>query len=83
MHRRVKRPLLQAELFVGLAISARADAGGNGPPGFFTFPILTHVAQRGLVHNHFVVGGDATIPASLAPDRGTARCLRECSTGFL
>lgn len=54
------------------AIPASAGPEEKGPPPFITFPILTHVAEPGLDHGHFVFGGDAAIPAPLAPDRGTA-----------
>ena len=43
-----------------------------GPPAFLTFPILLHVNDRALDHGHFVFGGEAAVPAPLAPDRGAA-----------
>jgi hypothetical protein len=47
----------------------------SGPPAFVTFPILTHVAENGLDHGHFVEGpGESAIPAPIfkAPAPGTA-----------
>jgi hypothetical protein len=43
-----------------------------GPPAFLTFPILVHVNDSALDHGHFVFGGEAAVPAPLAPDRGAA-----------
>jgi hypothetical protein len=43
-----------------------------GPPAFITFPILTHVAEPGLDHGHFIAGGEAAIPSPLAPNLGSA-----------
>jgi len=56
-----------------LGMSVGGDTAGNGPPPFLTFPILTRVAEPGLEHGHFVFGGDAAIPAPLAPQPGTAQ----------
>jgi hypothetical protein len=57
-----------------LPLITRVDAQGqsapNGPPQFLTLPILTHVAEAGLDHGHFVFGGEAAIPTPLAPDLG-------------
>jgi len=37
-----------------------------GPPAFVTFPILTHVAENGLDHGHFVEGpGESAVPAPI------------------
>ena len=55
-----------------LSTAAVMAAESNGPPQFVTFPILTHVGEPGLDHGHFVFGGEAAIPAPLAPDRGAA-----------
>lgn len=47
----------------------------SGPPAFVTFPILTHVAEQGLDHGHFVAGpGESAIPAPIfeKPAPGTA-----------
>jgi hypothetical protein len=52
--------------------SQQNSAPIQGPPQFVTLPILTHVAEQGLDHGHFVFGGEAGLPAPLAPDRGTA-----------
>lgn len=46
-----------------------------GPPQFLTRPILLHVAEPGLDHGHFVFGGEAAMPAPLAPHLGTANYL--------
>jgi hypothetical protein len=46
-----------------------------GPPAFVTFPILTHVAENGLDHGHFVEGpGESAVPAPIfqAPQPGSA-----------
>lgn len=46
-----------------------------GPPAFVSFPILTHVAEAGLDHGHFVEGpGESAIPAPIftPPAPGTA-----------
>src|SRR6266851_3704531 len=43
-----------------------------GPPQFLTFPILVHLNDSALDHGHFVFGGEAAVPAPLAPNRGTA-----------
>jgi hypothetical protein len=65
-------------LLVTLSISAALPAlvhsqnPDPGPPQFLTRPILLHVAEAGLDHGHFVFGGDAAIPAPLAPNLGTA-----------
>jgi hypothetical protein len=53
-------------------VGAQGQNTFNGPPQFLTLPILTHVAQPGLDHGHFVFGGEAAIPAPLAPNLGTA-----------
>jgi hypothetical protein len=42
-----------------------------GPPAFVTFPILTHVAEPGLDHGHFVFGNEAAVPSPLAPNLGS------------
>ena len=37
-----------------------------GPPAFVTFPILTHVAEAGLDHGHFVAGpGESAVPGAI------------------
>jgi hypothetical protein len=55
-----------------LSNAAGMAAESNGPPPFVTFPILTHVGEPGLDHGHFVFGGEAAIPAPLAPKLGAA-----------
>jgi hypothetical protein len=64
--------LLASGLFMACATALTIAATPPGPPAFITFPILTHVAEEGLDHGHFVAGEDVGIPAPLAPDRGTA-----------
>jgi hypothetical protein len=54
------------------ALGALAQTAPAGPPPFITFPILTHVAEEGLDHGHFIFGGEAAIPAPLFRDRGAA-----------
>jgi hypothetical protein len=48
------------------------SAEPSGPPPFVTIPIITHVAEDGLDHGHFVFGEEAALPAPLVPDRGAA-----------
>lgn len=48
------------------------DTNPNGPPQFVTAPILLHVSEQALDHGHFVFGGEAAVPAPLAPNNGTA-----------
>ena len=65
---------------LALVIAAAASLVGvaqqpAGPPAFVTFPILTHVAEPGLDHGHFVMGpGEAAVPAPIfqPPAGGTA-----------
>ncbi len=53
-------------------VAQQNSAPIQGPPQFVTLPILTHVAEQGLDHGHFVFGGEAALPAPLAPNRGAA-----------
>jgi len=53
-------------------VGAQGQSASNGPPQYLTLPILVHVAPSGLDHGHFVFGGEAGIPAPLAPNLGTA-----------
>ncbi len=53
-------------------LSLPATAAETGPPQFVTLPILMHLSETALEHGHFVFGGEAALPAPLAPDRGTA-----------
>jgi hypothetical protein len=58
-----------------LLMTALVTAQGQTPPGppqFVTLPILTHVAEPGLDHGHFVFGGEAAIPSPLSPNLGGA-----------
>ena len=64
--------LVVSGLFFLMPITPILAAESNGPPQFVTFPILTHVAEPGLEHGHFVFGDEAAIPKPLAPDRGAA-----------
>jgi hypothetical protein len=66
-------------LFFGTSIAAICSltliAQEPGPPAFVSFPILTHVAENGLDHGHFVEGpGESAVPAPIfkAPQPGTA-----------
>jgi len=46
-----------------LLVSPFSAAAAGGPPNFVSFPILTHVAEDGLDHGHFVGGpGESAIP---------------------
>jgi hypothetical protein len=53
-------------------LGALAQTAPAGPPPFITFPILTRVAEPGLVNGHFVFGGEAAVPAPLFRDPGSA-----------
>jgi hypothetical protein len=71
-----------------LVLPIRASIGaqggppeGAGPPPFVTFPILTHVAEPGLDHGHFVFGGEAAVPAPIAPNLGTSDYFPAASIG--
>lgn len=66
-----KRLLLWTMILLPAAIPLGAGAQGNGPPPFITIPILTHVAEPGLIHGHFVFGADAALPTPLAPTPGS------------
>jgi hypothetical protein len=58
-------------MLILLASPFSATAAG-GPPNFVSFPILTHVAEEGLDHGHFVGGpGETGVPSPLAPDYGS------------
>lgn len=67
---KIRLVVITSVLLLPVAMGLAAD--GNGPPQFVTVPILTHVAEPGLEHGHFVFGAEAAIPAPLAPDRGAA-----------
>ena len=55
-----------------LLVSPFSAAASGGPPNFVSFPILTHVAEAGLDHGHFVGGpGESGVPAPLAPNYGS------------
>jgi hypothetical protein len=55
-----------------LLVSPFSATASGGPPNFVSFPILTHVAEDGLDHGHFVGGpGESGVPAPLAPDYGS------------
>lgn len=55
-----------------LLVSPFSATAAGGPPNFVSFPILTHVAENGLDHGHFVGGpGESGVPAPLAPNYGS------------
>jgi hypothetical protein len=55
-----------------LLVSPFSATAAGGPPNFVSFPILTHVAEEGLDHGHFVGGpGESGVPSPLAPDYGS------------
>ncbi len=55
-----------------LLVSPFSAAAAGGPPNFVSFPILTHVAEDGLDHGHFVGGpGESAIPDPLVPSYGS------------
>lgn len=65
---RIAINLVAMVVFALAPASAKAE---GGPPNFVSFPILTHVAEDGLDHGHFVGGpGEAAVPSPLAPDYG-------------
>src|SRR5215216_7286294 len=54
-----------------LLVSPFSATAAGGPPNFVSFPILTHVAEDGLDHGHFVEGpGESSVPGPLAPNYG-------------
>ena len=54
-----------------LLLSPLSAIAAGGPPNFISFPILTHVAEDGLDHGHFVEGpGESSVPGPLAPNYG-------------
>ncbi len=61
-------------LSIATRVGAQAPGPGDsdGPPQFISFPILLHVNDRALDHGHFVFGGEAAIPAPIAPNLGRA-----------
>jgi hypothetical protein len=64
-------------------VDAQGQSAFSGPPQYLTLPILTHVAQPGLDHGHFVFGGEAAIPAPLAPNLGATNYLAPQITSAL
>jgi hypothetical protein len=55
-----------------LILSPLSAGAAGGPPNFISYPILTHVAENGLDHGHFVGGpGESAVPGPLAPDYGS------------
>jgi hypothetical protein len=71
MPRRV-RVFPQVALALTVTVGFAVVTSASGPPQFITFPILTHVAEAGLDHGHFVFGGEAAVPTPLARDLGAA-----------
>jgi hypothetical protein len=72
--RNVRRVVLALFVAAG-SLVAVAQQPNAGPPAFITFPILTHVAEAGLDHGHFVFGpGETAVPAPIfqAPPGGSA-----------
>ena len=59
---------------VMLLISPLSALAQGGPPNFISYPILTHVAEDGLDHGHFVEGpGETSVPGPLAPNYGATQ----------
>src|SRR5215212_5267985 len=57
-----------------LLLSPLSAIAAGGPPNFISFPILTHVAENGLDHGHFVEGpGESGVPGPLAPNYGATQ----------
>lgn len=57
-----------------LLISPLSAIAAGGPPNFISYPILTHVAEDGLDHGHFVEGpGESALPSPLAPNYGATQ----------
>lgn len=65
--KRVLGGLVTVLMLAGLSVWA-----AGGPPPFLTIPILMHVSDQALVNGHFVFGGEAALPAPLAPSQGAA-----------
>lgn len=60
------RRLLAAGLLASAATLTLVAQDQQGPPAFLTFPILTHVAEPGLDHGHFIFGpGETAVPTPL------------------
>lgn len=57
-----------------LLISPLSAIAAGGPPNYISYPILTHVAENGLDHGHFVEGpGESSVPGPLAPNYGATQ----------
>jgi hypothetical protein len=57
-----------------LLVSPFSAGAAGGPPNFVSFPILTHVAEDGLDHGHFVGGpGESGVPSPFAPNYGATQ----------
>src|SRR5437899_4551279 len=69
----MKKSLVVVLALIALSLPLAAQVPEfAGPPQFLTFPILLHVSDSALDHGHFVFGGEAALPAPLAPDRGAS-----------
>ncbi len=69
---KISRLIASVIVMAILLVSPFSAGAAGGPPNFVSFPILTHVAEQGLDHGHFVGGpGEAGVPAPLAPDYGS------------
>jgi hypothetical protein len=66
------RPVAFLLVAVILIVSPLAVGAAGGPPAFISYPILTHVAEAGLDHGHFIEGpGETGLPSPFAPDYGS------------
>src|SRR6266496_3443320 len=78
------RPRWSLLIRVSLVLVAAIPAGAaqTVPPQFITPPILLHVGEPGLDHGHFVFGGEAAVPAPLAPPTGAASYAAATASSF-
>jgi hypothetical protein len=71
---KVTRLTVSVLVMLILLVSPFSAIAAGGPPNFISFPILTHVAEDGLDHGHFVEGpGESSVPGPLAPNYGATQ----------
>jgi hypothetical protein len=68
---KIPRIAISMLVIMVLAVAPLSAGAAGGPPAFISYPILTHVAEQGLDHGHFVEGpGESGLPSPFAPDYG-------------
>jgi hypothetical protein len=73
---KVSRIAISMIVMAILVFSPLSAGAAGGPPAFVSFPILTHVAEAGLDHGHFIEGpGESGLPSPFAPDYGSTDFL--------